>query len=76
MESLFGGVAANAGDAINKFPCKYYSCAWIQLDGGSFLSGEYALVDNPVLPIITIDVSGLLQRRKRLLLASVLVKLK
>ena len=48
----------------------------MKLDEGSFLSGEYALVDYPVLPIITIDVSGLLQRRKRLLLANVLFKLK
>ena len=70
------GVAADAGDAINIFPCKYYSCAWVKLDAGSFLSGEYVLVDYPVLPIITIDVSCLLQRRKRLLLANVLVKLK
>ena len=70
------GVAADAGDAINIFPCKYYSCAWVKLDEGSFLSGEYALVDYPVLPIITIDVSGLRRRRKRLLLANVLVKLK
>ena len=76
MESLVSGVAANAGDAISKFACKYYSCAWSKLDEGSFLSGEYVLVDHLVLPIITIDVSGLLQRRKRLLLANVLFKLK
>ena len=76
MESLVSGVAANAGDAINKFPCKFRASARIKLDAGSFLSGEYALVDYPVLPIITIDVSGLLQRRKRLLLANVLFKLK
>ena len=69
-------MAANAGDAINKFPRKYCAFARIKLDAGSFLSGEYALVVYPVLPIITIDASGLLQRRKRLLLASVLFKLK
>ena len=76
LESLVGGVAANAGDAINKFSCKYYSCARIKLDEGSFLSGEYALVNHPVLPIITIDVSGLLHTVKRLLLANLLFKLK
>ena len=66
------GVAANTGDAINKFPRKYYASDRIKLDEGSFLSGEYSFVDYPAQSIITIDVSGLLQRRKRLLLADVL----
>ena len=69
-------VASNTGDAISKFPRKYCTCAWIKLDEGSVLSREYALADHPFLPIITIDVSGLLQRPTRLLLANVRFKLK